>query len=340
MFDIITIWLEDAKKTAFCGESLAHSLYATPLTIYLTGGIGAGKTTFIQGFAKGLGIKETVNSPTFALEQRYRMHNDKSIFQNELIHIDLYRLSSVESTQLIESSNDCTGIRCIEWSEKISEEEKQKPYINIVLTQENDGRMLTIHFHDIPLPSRKDIEFWRNEVQLPIHIQTHCDVVGSFAQICANTLCQQGVIARPCAVRRSGEAHDLLRFLDFHAGAHAVNIPESPVWSMWRNTYQNIKHEPACAMFLRQHGYDAIATIVEPHGLMLPPPKLTTIEQKILFYADKRCVIDQVVSLEERFTDFKKRYGDGEYAANHDKWYKEAKQIEKELFPCKPSPTL
>ncbi len=53
----------------------------------LTGELGAGKTIFVQGFAKGLGIKEKMISPTFVLIRQYKIPETKKI----LYHIDLYR---------------------------------------------------------------------------------------------------------------------------------------------------------------------------------------------------------------------------------------------------------
>ena len=57
--------------------------------ISLTGNLGSGKTTFAQSFAKSLGVKETVNSPTFVIEKTYRLKIKPFDY---LIHIDAYRL--------------------------------------------------------------------------------------------------------------------------------------------------------------------------------------------------------------------------------------------------------
>ncbi len=58
--------------------------------ISLNGNLGAGKTTFAQGFAKGLGIKQRVGSPTFKLVSEY--YGEKM----KLFHVDCYRLSGIE----------------------------------------------------------------------------------------------------------------------------------------------------------------------------------------------------------------------------------------------------
>lgn len=76
--------------------------------IALTGELGAGKTTFTQGFAEGLGIKEKIISPTFVL---IRQHEN-------FFHIDLYRLENFSHLGLEEIINNPGNIVLIEWAEK------------------------------------------------------------------------------------------------------------------------------------------------------------------------------------------------------------------------------
>ena len=83
--------------------------------IALTGDLGSGKTTFVQGFAQGLGIKEKIISPTFILIRQHKIPNSKKI----LFHIDLYRLEDFTQLGLEEIINDPNNIVLIEWAEKI-----------------------------------------------------------------------------------------------------------------------------------------------------------------------------------------------------------------------------
>ncbi len=93
---------------------------ATQLAPALTGGdvlelvsdLGGGKTTFVQGLAKGLGYSGPVTSPTFALSQIYRLGPEL-----ELHHYDLYRLVSTGALgdELAEDLNDSHVITVIEW---------------------------------------------------------------------------------------------------------------------------------------------------------------------------------------------------------------------------------
>jgi len=320
MPESITIRLPNAKSTTSAGASLAETLYTSPLTISLTGELGVGKTTFLQGFARKLGVKEHLTSPTYALEQRYQTENS-----GELLHIDLFRLGEDQAKEVIASSDDHPGIRCIEWGDRLPEETLQ-PHITIAMTEDPQRiRTLKATFCDIPLPSQKEIEGWRNEVHLPQHISQHCDAVADFAVRCAIHLQEQGIIVRTEALRKAAQLHDILRFVEFNAENDAI-------WEELVTSYKGLPHEAAGANFLRDKGFPEISRIVHTHGLNIPNPPDMTTEQKLLFYADKRVKFTEVVSLDERFEDFVKRYegtGKEDYAQ---KWLEEAKEMERELF--------
>ena len=90
---------------------------APPKVLALYGGLGAGKTTFIQGLAKGLGIRGRVLSPTFIFIRPYKLSKGYKFY-----HVDLYRLDSekdVEAIGLNEILQDKNAIVAIEWPEKI-----------------------------------------------------------------------------------------------------------------------------------------------------------------------------------------------------------------------------
>jgi len=88
--------------------------------ITLSGDLGAGKTTFTKGFAEGLGVKETITSPTFSLMNVYPVPEHPEI--KHFIHIDTYRLEDEEDLLAI-GVEDYLGaegtIVMIEWPEKI-----------------------------------------------------------------------------------------------------------------------------------------------------------------------------------------------------------------------------
>ena len=151
---------------------------------------------------------------------------------------------------------------------------------------------------------------------------------------------RQGRIIRPQALMRAARVHDLFRFLDFRLGGHPSGIHHSPdhesVWESVRKRYPGMHHEEACTAFLSEREFPVLGSIVFFHGLKRPPAADGTIEQKILFYADKRVMLDTVVSLEERFADFAERYGNGTISEEHKRWYAQVKDVERQLFPDGP----
>lgn len=102
--------------------------------IALIGELGAGKTTFIQGFAKGLEIKEKIISPTFVLQRSHNIPNTNRV----LYHIDLYRLEGKKQLKqlgLDDLFNDSKNLVLIEWAEKL----KQLPKGSTIITINQEG---------------------------------------------------------------------------------------------------------------------------------------------------------------------------------------------------------
>jgi tRNA threonylcarbamoyladenosine biosynthesis protein TsaE len=125
MDTIDTIITKSAEETQKFGQTLADSLMEErakekkqPHIFCLYGELGSGKTTFVQGFAKGLGITSRLLSPTFIIVRRYSLNSSQIFFY----HIDLYRIKS--DTDLIglglcEIFSDPSGIICIEWADRL-----------------------------------------------------------------------------------------------------------------------------------------------------------------------------------------------------------------------------
>ena len=124
---------KNALFTMSLGEKFSH-LISKGSTICFTGDLGAGKTTFIRGIAKGLNIKETVQSPTFNIMKIY-LKGDCP-----LIHIDAYRLEDInQDIGLDEYIGYETGITVIEWPQFI-EKLLPKNYIKIDIKNLGDDK--------------------------------------------------------------------------------------------------------------------------------------------------------------------------------------------------------
>jgi len=91
------------------------------LVIGLEGDLGSGKTTFLQGLAKEIGIKEKILSPTFVIIKKYKIKNTKLKFK-KFFHIDCYRIKKskeILELRVKEIISDCQNIVAVEWADKI-----------------------------------------------------------------------------------------------------------------------------------------------------------------------------------------------------------------------------
>lgn len=110
----------------------------------LYGDLGVGKTTFVQGFAQGLGIKDKIISPTFVLIRQHLIPKTKKI----LYHVDLYRLENPEDTKHLgieEIMENPDNIVLIEWAERVN---NLLPKNTLKISIENIGennRKITFH---------------------------------------------------------------------------------------------------------------------------------------------------------------------------------------------------
>jgi len=115
--EIMDIWESGREEESFqIAKKLGEK--AKKGEIYcLEGELGTGKTVFAKGFAKGLGIEEIVDSPTFTIVKEYQG-------REKLYHFDVYRIEDVEELQEIGFSEMISGdaICLIEWASQIEEE--------------------------------------------------------------------------------------------------------------------------------------------------------------------------------------------------------------------------
>lgn len=135
-----TVLTNSFEETQSLGISFAKKLKGGEV-LALYGDLGSGKTTFMQGLAKGLGIEKKILSPTFIIMRTYR------VGIKNLYHIDLYRINGeqdVEGLGLFELLGRQENIVAIEWPDKIENILPEKR-INIVFEYlEDDKRKIRI----------------------------------------------------------------------------------------------------------------------------------------------------------------------------------------------------
>ena len=116
MFDCLT---DNEAATRALGEALGKALAAGDVVL-LEGGLGAGKTVFVQGLARGLGLRGAVKSPTFTLVHEHHAKAWRGA-RADLAHLDLYRLA--EGSSILDLGLDEFlehGVVAAEWGARLA----------------------------------------------------------------------------------------------------------------------------------------------------------------------------------------------------------------------------
>jgi len=144
---------KNANQTKKTGELLAKEIILSSpgsksVVITLNGYLGGGKTTFLQGFAKGLGIKEKILSPTFVILKRFKLPKNKNYYN--FYHIDCYRVQGPKEMLLLgfkEILKDSKNIICIEWAERIKNILPKEAITLQFDVVEKDKRKITLKYN-------------------------------------------------------------------------------------------------------------------------------------------------------------------------------------------------
>ena len=146
-----TIITNSSEETQLFAEKLAQDMHGGEV-ICLYGDLGYGKTTFIQGFARGLGLDGRIISPTFIIMRSYQALSKKQTLGfKTFYHIDLYRINKEQEIidlGLNEIMNNSENIIAIEWPEKMGKL-LPKNRIDIIFEYlEEDKRNIVIQEHE------------------------------------------------------------------------------------------------------------------------------------------------------------------------------------------------
>lgn len=132
------LFLEDEVATINWAREFSSQLCA-PLVIYLSGDIGAGKTTLVRAMLRSLGIEHAIKSPTFSLVESY------SCAAFLIHHFDLYRIHNEEELEYIGFRDFFSkqAICCVEWPEQ-APSVLPTPDVHLKLAEKEFGRQLEI----------------------------------------------------------------------------------------------------------------------------------------------------------------------------------------------------
>jgi len=113
------------EKTAKFAAELSETV-TNGSVIALHGSLGAGKTVFSRGFARGLGITDPIPSPTFTIVQEYEINFTEpvNLSKRRLFHMDLYRISDSNAALAFgidEYLYDNNAVKLIEWPDRITD---------------------------------------------------------------------------------------------------------------------------------------------------------------------------------------------------------------------------
>ncbi len=124
------------EETEALGEALGRQLQPGTVIAY-RGDLGAGKTAFTRGLARGLGSTETVTSPTYTIVNEY-LNGRLPLF-----HFDMYRLGSSEDLFDIgwEDYLDRNGVCAVEWSENVADAMEDALVVSIRKLSEDERRI-------------------------------------------------------------------------------------------------------------------------------------------------------------------------------------------------------
>ena len=137
MPSLICVFLKNTGATHFWGKKIGKLLKPGSI-VWLKGPLGAGKTTLAKAIAQGMGITESITSPTYTLVNEYPS-------EVSLNHMDLYRLGGLDEFEAMggEEYFSQTSVCLIEWGERIQEILPPETII-IDLQIEGEGRKMEI----------------------------------------------------------------------------------------------------------------------------------------------------------------------------------------------------
>ncbi|MCD5382659.1 tRNA (adenosine(37)-N6)-threonylcarbamoyltransferase complex ATPase subunit type 1 TsaE [Candidatus Gracilibacteria bacterium] len=326
--------LEDTKNFA---KEIEKNVFGFS-NILIFGEVGAGKTTFTKFFLENIGVEKKIKSPSYALENFYELKNSEKF--KKIWHYDIYRLEN-QNLESLEENFESDDFVIVEWAEKLNFKPKSGIELHFQKKSENE-RFVEIKFFGTNF-SENEIKKIFEKFKTPIGIQEHTAQVANTAVQIAEKFLKNGKIVDKGLIYTSARLHDILKYIDFvdkmkekdgyyfdifglKFSAETVNL-----WKKMKEQFSGLSHEKAGGKLFYEMGYKEIGKVISSHGFN--SKGFSTIEEKIVYFADATTMHNKRVSVKERVKDVKKRYGDGSKKSEkvYEKMLKYNLKIEKEL---------
>jgi len=147
---MLKLKLKNESRTLLLGSAIGNTIQNYDFKnfeIHLNGNLGAGKTTLVRGILQHLNWTDVVTSPSYTLCEEYEI--DRKL----LLHVDLYRINSLEDVEVLnlDRKTDMQKVIFIEWPENLQTDRNVDVIIN--LDHENEARHATLKCKDSNIES-------------------------------------------------------------------------------------------------------------------------------------------------------------------------------------------
>ncbi len=167
---------------------------------------------------------------------------------------------------------------------------------------------------DCKIPTIEQCYELLKQCSVPKHIVRHCEVAADFAVELAKRIAANGTAVNIDFVHRACLLHDIMRAGDFHRPLDEIfdePVSEEDIkkWRQLSHQYDGLRHEEAAYEFLKKD-WPQLALAIKKHAyksLLDENTEPQTIEEKIVYYADKRVMHDKVVPLADRLAEGHRR---------------------------------
>ena len=319
--------LSDTKSLA---KMFKNNIYSFS-NILISWEMWSGKTHFIQFLLKELWVKEKIKSPTYTLANHY-----KSPIWN-IWHYDVYRIDENQDFLDIEEHFISNDLVIVEWAEKLKSKPDNRIEIKISPWKTpNSNRIFDFKFFWTSLSTIQINKLFK-KYNTPKHVLRHIYLVTHVADRISKNLIENWILIDSKLVHCWAMLHDVIRYIDFKWWIQKDRIPynvsdiEIKNWEKICKMYKWFHHADAAWEILEQMWYLEIWKVIRAHKSRQILDSLNTIEEKIVYYADKKVLHDKEVNIKERLIDWNKRYGEEGKKGYWKVLYKELMKLEKEL---------